>query len=200
MAGVYANFANVSHSDYEFSITFVRLDHESEEGGELNGVVVSRVNLSTRFMKELVDAMIDNYSKWLQAENIKNLPEAPGHEQTGGARRLAGAGRGRPRRARPRRGATQAAGRERRFGRGVPCQNGQAGRGFRLRFALQSAVFPGVAVPPRVWLECRGLYSHVLLAHSGVGAPPRRGTVATPSHVFRRTQWTSTRARCSGST
>ena len=54
MAGVYANFANVSHSDYEFSITFVRLDHESEENGELNGVVVSRVNLSTRFMKELV--------------------------------------------------------------------------------------------------------------------------------------------------
>ena len=74
MAGVYANFANVSHSDYEFSITFVRLDHESEEPGELNGVVVSRVNLSPRFMKELVDAMNDNYGKWLQAENIKNLP------------------------------------------------------------------------------------------------------------------------------
>ena len=82
MAGVYANFANVSHSDYEFSITFVRLDHESDDGGpELNGVVVSRVNLSTRFMKELVDAMNDNYAKWLQAENIKNLPEAPGHDQ-----------------------------------------------------------------------------------------------------------------------
>ena len=82
LAGVYANFANVSHSDYEFSITFVRLDHESDDGeGELNGVVVSRVNLSTRFMKELVDAMNDNYSKWLQAENIKNLPEAPGHDQ-----------------------------------------------------------------------------------------------------------------------
>ena len=42
---------------------------------------MSRVNLSTRFMKELVDAMNDNYAKWLQAENIKNLPEAPGHEQ-----------------------------------------------------------------------------------------------------------------------
>jgi hypothetical protein len=24
--------------------------------------------------------MNDNYAKWLQAENIKNLPEAPGHE------------------------------------------------------------------------------------------------------------------------
>ena len=81
IGGVYANFANVSHSDYEFSITFVRLDHESEEPGELNGVVVSRVNLSSRFMKELLDAMNDNYGKWLQAEDIKNLPEAPGHER-----------------------------------------------------------------------------------------------------------------------
>jgi hypothetical protein len=81
MAGVYANFANVSHSDYEFSITFIRLDYEGEEDGELNGVVMSRVNLSPRFMKELMDAMNDNYGKWLQAENIKNLPEAPGHER-----------------------------------------------------------------------------------------------------------------------
>ncbi len=80
MAGVYANFANVSHSDYEFSITFVRLDHESEEPDELNGVVVSRVNLSPRFLKELLDAMTDNYSKWQAAENIRDLPEAPGRD------------------------------------------------------------------------------------------------------------------------
>lgn len=80
MAGVYANFANVSHSDYEFSITFVRLDHESEEPEELNGVVVSRVNLSPRFLKELLDAMTDNYSKWQAAENIRDLPEAPGRD------------------------------------------------------------------------------------------------------------------------
>jgi len=32
MMGVYANFANVSHSDYEFTITFARVDHEIEEG------------------------------------------------------------------------------------------------------------------------------------------------------------------------
>ena len=31
MAGHYANFANVSHSDYEFTITFARVDHEVEE-------------------------------------------------------------------------------------------------------------------------------------------------------------------------
>jgi len=78
MAGVYANFANVSHSDYEFSITFMRLDHETETDEEVTGVVVSRVNMSSRFMKELCDAMNDNYSKWLAAENIRNLPESPG--------------------------------------------------------------------------------------------------------------------------
>lgn len=76
MAGVYANFANVSHSDYEFAITFVRLEHEEAESGEMNGVVVARVNMAPKFMKELLEAMQDNLSKWQAAENIKNLPEA----------------------------------------------------------------------------------------------------------------------------
>jgi hypothetical protein len=80
MAGVYANFANVSHSDYEFSITFMRLDHENEEEGAVDGVVVSRVNMSPRFMKELYEAMKDNLSKWQAAENIRNLPESPGRD------------------------------------------------------------------------------------------------------------------------
>ena len=74
MAGVYANFANVSHSDYEFTITFARVDHEVE-AEEVPGVVVSRINLSGRFMRELIDAMEDNYSKWATREGIKNLPE-----------------------------------------------------------------------------------------------------------------------------
>jgi hypothetical protein len=74
MAGVYANFANVSHSDYEFSITFARVDHEME-GDEIPGVVVSRVNLSPRFLRELIDAMEDNWSKWRTKEGIKNLPD-----------------------------------------------------------------------------------------------------------------------------
>jgi len=56
MAGVYSNFANVSHSDYEFTITFARVDHEIEDD-EVPGIVVSRVALSPRFMRELIDAM-----------------------------------------------------------------------------------------------------------------------------------------------
>ena len=74
MMGVYANFANVSHSDYEFTITLARVDHEVEEP-EVPGVVVTRVNLSPRFMRELIDAMEDNYSKWRTREGIRELPE-----------------------------------------------------------------------------------------------------------------------------
>jgi hypothetical protein len=74
MAGVYANFANVSHSDYEFTVTFARVDHEVDDV-EVPGVVVTRVNLSPRFMRELIDAMEDNYSKWSTREGIRDLPE-----------------------------------------------------------------------------------------------------------------------------
>ena len=74
MASQYANFANVSHSDYEFTITFARVDHEVESE-EVPGVVVSRMSLSPRFMRELIDAMEDNWSKWQTKEGIKSLPE-----------------------------------------------------------------------------------------------------------------------------
>ncbi|MGC9221792.1 MAG: DUF3467 domain-containing protein [Solirubrobacteraceae bacterium] len=77
MAGHYSNFANVSHSDYEFTITFARVDHEIEEA-EVPGVVVARVNLSAKFMRELIDAMQDNYAKWQTREHIKGLPEYGG--------------------------------------------------------------------------------------------------------------------------
>ena len=80
MAGIYANFANVSHSDYEFTITFARVDHEVEDE-EIPGVVVSRVNLSPRFMRELIDAMEDNFAKWRTRQGIMNLPEVQEGEQ-----------------------------------------------------------------------------------------------------------------------
>jgi Protein of unknown function (DUF3467) len=76
MAGVYANFANISFSPYEFTITFARVDHEVEEG-EVPGVVVARVNVSQQFMRELIDAMQDTWSKWSTVQGIQNLPEAP---------------------------------------------------------------------------------------------------------------------------
>ena len=79
MGGVYANFANVAFSQYEFTITFARVDHEVEEG-DVPGVVVARVNMSTRFMRELLDAMQDSWSKWSSREGIRNLPETPDND------------------------------------------------------------------------------------------------------------------------
>jgi hypothetical protein len=76
MAGVYANFANVTFSPYEFTVTFARIDHEIEEG-DVPGVVVSRVNMSTQFFQELFAAMQDSLSKWSTQEGIRNLPETP---------------------------------------------------------------------------------------------------------------------------
>jgi hypothetical protein len=76
MAGVYANFANISFSPFEFTLTFARVDHEVEEG-DVPGVVVARVNVSHKFMRDLLDAMEDTYSKWTTTEGIRNLPEAP---------------------------------------------------------------------------------------------------------------------------
>ena len=38
LAGVYANFANITFSDYEFTLTFARIDHEVEEGDVIVGI------------------------------------------------------------------------------------------------------------------------------------------------------------------
>ena len=75
LGGVYANFANVSFSPYEFTLTFARVDHEVEEG-DVPGVVVSRINASPKFMEELIAAMQETYSRYATSEGIKNLPEA----------------------------------------------------------------------------------------------------------------------------
>jgi len=76
-AGAYANAAHVSASQYEFTIDFLRIEHEIE-GPEVPGVVVSRINASPKFFRELIDALEDTWSKWQTREGIRNLPETSG--------------------------------------------------------------------------------------------------------------------------
>ena len=78
VGGTYVNFANVSFSPYEFTLTFARIEHEVEEG-DVPGAVVARVNASARFIPELIEALQDSWSKYVTREGIRNLPEAPGH-------------------------------------------------------------------------------------------------------------------------
>ena len=77
IAGTYANFANVSFSRYEFTLTFARIEHEIEEG-DVPGAVVARINASPRFVEELLAALADAWSKYQTTEGIRNLPETPG--------------------------------------------------------------------------------------------------------------------------
>jgi hypothetical protein len=78
VGGVYANFANITFSRYEFTLTFARIEHEVEEG-DVPGSVVARVNASPRFVEELIAALTDSWSKFQTTEGIRNLPEATDH-------------------------------------------------------------------------------------------------------------------------
>jgi hypothetical protein len=78
IGGVYANFANITFSQYEFTFTFARIEHEVEDG-DVPGAVVARINASPRFVEELIAALQDSWSKYVTREGIRNLPEAPGH-------------------------------------------------------------------------------------------------------------------------
>jgi hypothetical protein len=77
IGGTYANFANITVSPYEFTITFARVDHEVEQG-DVPGVVVARINLSHVFAKELLDALADAWSKYQTVSGIQSLPETDG--------------------------------------------------------------------------------------------------------------------------
>ena len=77
VGGTYANFANVSFSPYEFTLTFARIEHEVETG-DVPGAVVGRINASPRFVEELIAALQDSWSKYQTTEGIRNLPETPG--------------------------------------------------------------------------------------------------------------------------
>ena len=78
IAGAYANFANISFSQYEFTLTFARIEHEVEQG-DVPGAVVARINASPRFVEELIAALQDSWSKYQTTEGIRNLPETPEH-------------------------------------------------------------------------------------------------------------------------
>jgi hypothetical protein len=81
LAGVWANFAQVSHSEYEFTLDFVRLDF-----GRNRGIVVARVSVSPLFVTQLIDALQGNWQKYAEKALPKEVfgePE-PGDDQADG--------------------------------------------------------------------------------------------------------------------
>ena len=68
--GVWANFAIVSHSQFEFTIDFVRMDY-----GQNQGLVTARVNLSPLFVTQLLDALQTNWNSYAQKAMPKELQD-----------------------------------------------------------------------------------------------------------------------------
>ncbi len=74
MAGVWANWARVQHSPYEFTLDFVRMDFASQPP---QGIVVSRVSVSPLLVSQLIDALNENWSNY----TAKAMPpEVTGHD------------------------------------------------------------------------------------------------------------------------
>ena len=69
LAGVWANWAQVSHSIHEFTLDFVRMDFTGGTPGR--GVVVARVSVSPLFVTQLIEALEENWKKYAE----KALPQ-----------------------------------------------------------------------------------------------------------------------------
>lgn len=63
IAGVWANFAQVSHSPYEFTLDFARLDFSTHPP---QGIVVARVSLSPLLVSQLIEALEGNWSTYVE--------------------------------------------------------------------------------------------------------------------------------------
>lgn len=63
LAGIWANWAAVSHSPYEFTIDFARLNFAESP---VKGIIVQRVNLSPLFVRQLIDALEQNWAKYAE--------------------------------------------------------------------------------------------------------------------------------------
>lgn len=79
VGGVWANFAQVGHSPFEFTIDFARLDFGRRSPEELPGVVVARVNLSPLMVSQLLEALKDNWEKYAAKAMPQEVRDAGEH-------------------------------------------------------------------------------------------------------------------------
>ncbi|MCY3559609.1 MAG: DUF3467 domain-containing protein [bacterium] len=82
-SGVWANFATIRHSPYEFTLDFVRLDFKGES--PVRGVLVQRVNMSPMFVAQLIDVLNEDFSIFerQQSESLRDGSwwEVPGDDE-----------------------------------------------------------------------------------------------------------------------
>ena len=79
--GVWANFAAVAHSPYEFTLDFVRMEFANETESELPGALVARVNLSPLLVTQLIDALQENWERYASKALPVDLQSGDAGEQ-----------------------------------------------------------------------------------------------------------------------
>ena len=72
LAGVWANFAQVVHSEHEFTLDFIRMDY-SQGMPPRRGIVVARVGLSPLFVLQLIDALNRNWANYAEKAMPKEV-------------------------------------------------------------------------------------------------------------------------------
>jgi hypothetical protein len=72
--GVWANFARVNHSPHEFTIDFVRIDYSNAPS--LTGIVVARIGLSPLFVRQLIDALQENWENYAKKAMPREVGDA----------------------------------------------------------------------------------------------------------------------------
>jgi|SRR5215210_124212 len=77
MAGVWANFAQVSHSEHEFQIDFIRMDTAQPN----TGIVVARVAVSPLFVTQLIAALQNNWDKFVPKVMPQEVQDAGDTEE-----------------------------------------------------------------------------------------------------------------------
>jgi hypothetical protein len=87
MGGVWANFARVSHSPYEFTIDFARLEFQPMPEGVPDGVVVARVSMAPLLVEQLRAALTDNWDKWQRKAMPPEVYADDREEGPGGGKR-----------------------------------------------------------------------------------------------------------------
>jgi len=74
----YANFADVTLSEYEVTLTFAHVDRApTVAGDESAGMVVSQMVLSPRFAAELADALDDAVERYEERYGRPDAGSAP---------------------------------------------------------------------------------------------------------------------------
>jgi len=86
MAGVWANWAQVNHSEHEFTIDFIRMDY-STGSPPRRGIVVARVAVSPLFITQLIEALNTNWAMYAEKAMPKEVRGDEGTEgdQAGGS-------------------------------------------------------------------------------------------------------------------